>query len=616
MRKTINVTVQEPEGGKSIDEPVDFETAISLTGFGKFNYILLLVAFPAAMISVFDTTAMAYILPVAQCDLGLTNLDKGGLNAITYAGMITSAFMWGGLSDTLGRQRLLMISLILDGVLAVASAFAVQLWAMFLLRYFVGFIGCGAYAMLMSYLVEFHSTKYRSRCIMFTGIGVSTANYLIPSFALGLLTQQWAVEVGGGLVLKPWNVFIMTCSLPALLAGSFMSFFPETPKFLMSKGRNGEALAVFRKVYALNTGRSPDSFPVQRLVDELELRKASVASTMSIHQSAIQSLKNAWRQMRPLFVMPQLPKAVLVFSIQILCLFSLNTIRLWLPQIFATMEEFLYIHQTAEGVGMGSLTVNDSDNSVYLCDMLTYQSSQKADNSSLVSMLVNLVDGDILNATQAVASEIPCLPTVSNSRLYINSSSWARCRHSATAARASSSTGWATGLLICFFSSGAFGIGVQWSTDADLTLAMLSLYLALVGICSTCMMGVVVTIFPTSLRTTAVSLTMMFGRIAALSGNVIFPVLLDISCQLPFFLVSGVNIESKERESGTCSNGSGRSHAMRYRKAKFSTLRSHYGAELKKIRQSESSGSSGAVHRPRVWWFDHLRFLKDIITPR
>ncbi|XP_049812694.1 synaptic vesicle glycoprotein 2C-like [Schistocerca nitens] len=544
MRKTINVTAQEPEEGKPIDEPVDFETAISLTGFGKFNYILLLVAFPAAMINVFDTTAMAYILPVAQCDLGLTNLDKGGLNAITYAGMITSAFMWGGLSDTLGRQRLLMISLILDGVLAVASAFAVQLWAMFLLRYFVGFIGCGAYAMLMSYLAEFHSTKYRSRCIMFTGIGVSTANYLIPSFALGLLTQQWAVEVGGGLVLKPWNVFIMTCSLPALLAGSLMSFFPETPKFLMSKGRNGEALAVFRKVYALNTGRSPDSFPVQRLVDELELRKASVASTMSIHQSAIQSLKNAWRQMRPLFVMPQLPKAVLVFSIQILCLFSLNTIRLWLPQIFATMEEFLYIHQTAEGVDMGSLTVNDIDNSVYLCDMLTYQSSQKADNSSLVSMLVNLVDGDILNATQAVASEIPCLPTVSNSRLYINSiivGAVSALGYSC-AGQFVNWLGYRTLMMICFFSSGAFGIGVQWSTNADLTLAMLSLYLALVGICSTCMMGVVVTIFPTSLRTTAVSLTMMFGRIAALSGNVIFPVLLDISCQLPFFLVSGVNI--------------------------------------------------------------------------
>lgn len=57
-----------------------------MSGYGKFNYLMILATFFAAMISVFDTTTMAYILPVAQCDLELTNVDKGALNAITYAG--------------------------------------------------------------------------------------------------------------------------------------------------------------------------------------------------------------------------------------------------------------------------------------------------------------------------------------------------------------------------------------------------------------------------------------------------------------------------------------------------------------------------------------------------
>lgn len=38
--------------------------------------------------------------------------------------------------------------------------------------------------------------------------------------------------------------------------------FPESPKFLMTMGRNEEALKVFRKVYAMNTGNDPDTFPV------------------------------------------------------------------------------------------------------------------------------------------------------------------------------------------------------------------------------------------------------------------------------------------------------------------------------------------------------------------
>lgn len=40
-------------------------------------------------------------------------------------------------------------------------------------------------------------------------------------------------------------------------------FLPESPKFLMTVGRNKEALEVFQKVYTLNTGKSKEDFPVQ-----------------------------------------------------------------------------------------------------------------------------------------------------------------------------------------------------------------------------------------------------------------------------------------------------------------------------------------------------------------
>jgi hypothetical protein len=66
----------------------DFETAISETGYGKFNYLLLLIAMPCCFSSVFETTTMSLILPSAECDLKLSLVDKGVLNAITYAGKL------------------------------------------------------------------------------------------------------------------------------------------------------------------------------------------------------------------------------------------------------------------------------------------------------------------------------------------------------------------------------------------------------------------------------------------------------------------------------------------------------------------------------------------------
>lgn len=49
--------------------------------------MLFLIALPSALASEFDFTAMSYVLPAAQCDLEMTLLHKGMLNAVTYLGM-------------------------------------------------------------------------------------------------------------------------------------------------------------------------------------------------------------------------------------------------------------------------------------------------------------------------------------------------------------------------------------------------------------------------------------------------------------------------------------------------------------------------------------------------
>ncbi|GLH07223.1 Organic cation transporter protein, partial [Gryllus bimaculatus] len=196
------------------------------------------------------------------CDLQLTSVAKGALNAITYAGMISSSLLWGALSDRLGRHRLLVAGYLLDFACGAASAFARELWVMLLLRYLVGFLICGPYAILMSYLAEFHGAQYRSRIIMFTGVAVSIANFSLPALAWGLLPMPWEYSLlGGAFVFKPWHAFVLLCSTCALVSGLLVLPFGESPKFLMSRGRREEALAQFQRVYAANTGNPRDMYP-------------------------------------------------------------------------------------------------------------------------------------------------------------------------------------------------------------------------------------------------------------------------------------------------------------------------------------------------------------------
>jgi len=57
-------------------------------------------------------------------------------------------------------------------------------------------------------------------------------------------------------------MFLLISGLPAFLSGILFIFFPESPKFLMTCGNNDKALKIFQKVYSINTGQPPDTYPV------------------------------------------------------------------------------------------------------------------------------------------------------------------------------------------------------------------------------------------------------------------------------------------------------------------------------------------------------------------
>lgn len=70
----------------SENDPSDFETAISATGFGKFNLIYILLAILSVMANQYETNTISYILPAAECDLMLSLQDKGVLNSMSFVG--------------------------------------------------------------------------------------------------------------------------------------------------------------------------------------------------------------------------------------------------------------------------------------------------------------------------------------------------------------------------------------------------------------------------------------------------------------------------------------------------------------------------------------------------
>lgn len=65
-----------------------------------------------------------------------------------------------------------------------------------------------------------------------------------------------------GFKFASWNLFVAACSVPSILIGLWLIFFPESPKFLLECGEADEALDVLRDMFVSNTGEDSSKYPV------------------------------------------------------------------------------------------------------------------------------------------------------------------------------------------------------------------------------------------------------------------------------------------------------------------------------------------------------------------
>lgn len=119
---------------------VTLENALEKTGFGKFNVALIVLA-GAILAAVFlETVSINIILPVAQCDLQMTNQNKGLLSAVGFIGIIVSSHLWGFLADTRGRKMIIVSTLFIAFVITIISSFTQSYWLLVVLRFLNGFL--------------------------------------------------------------------------------------------------------------------------------------------------------------------------------------------------------------------------------------------------------------------------------------------------------------------------------------------------------------------------------------------------------------------------------------------------------------------------------------------
>ena len=187
--------------------------------------------------------------------LSLTDQQVTGAATIYLAGAVLGALLFGHLTDRLGRKKLFLVTLATYSIATIGTAFSPNLATFALCRFFTGLGIGGEYAAINSAVDELIPGKVRGTVDLFVNgtywlgaaVGSLAAVFLLsghgPDPALG-----WRLAFGIGGTLG-FGVLLMRLAVP------------ESPRWLMLRGRETEADAVVADIearVARTAGALPD----------------------------------------------------------------------------------------------------------------------------------------------------------------------------------------------------------------------------------------------------------------------------------------------------------------------------------------------------------------------
>jgi SP family sugar:H+ symporter-like MFS transporter len=174
--------------------------------------------------------------------------ETGTVVATALLGSALGAIFAGRLADRLGRIRIMQIAAALFAVSAVGSALPGNIWGLGIWRVFGG-IAIGLASVIgPTYMAEIAPPRLRGALSSFQQLGIvvgitasQLVNWGIAQGAGGKAQNQ----LGG---LDAWQWMLMACVVPAVVYFVLASVIPESPRWLISVGRNEKAAAVLRDV--------------------------------------------------------------------------------------------------------------------------------------------------------------------------------------------------------------------------------------------------------------------------------------------------------------------------------------------------------------------------------
>ncbi|WP_333767405.1 sugar porter family MFS transporter [Streptomyces sp. IBSBF 2435] len=179
------------------------------------------------------------------------NIGSGTLAqviAIALIGCAIGAATAGRIADRIGRIRCMQIASVMFTISAVGSALPFALWDLAFWRIIGGFAIGMASVIGPAYIAEVSPPAIRGRLASFQQAAIVLGIAVSQLVNYGILQGANGDQRGKIIGLEAWQLMLGVMVIPAVIYGLLSFTIPESPRFLLSVGRDSDAKAVLADV--------------------------------------------------------------------------------------------------------------------------------------------------------------------------------------------------------------------------------------------------------------------------------------------------------------------------------------------------------------------------------
>jgi putative MFS transporter len=286
--------------------------------FSRWHGNARLVMGSATFFDAFNALSLAFALPTLIRLWHMSAQQSGLLISASYVGQLAGALVFSALAEKVGRIRGTTAAIAIMSIMSFGCALAGNFSILLACRLVQGIGVGGEMPVAATYINELSRAHGRGRFFLLYEM----------IFPLGLLATgqigAWLVPAFG------WKFIFLLGGIPGLLIAYLVAQLPESPRWLISRGRIREAEAIVERIEASTERRFPPA-------------ATSIAtSTASLTQRGRWSelLSKSYRR-----------RTLIVWTLWACAYFIANSLNNWMPSLYNTVYH-LNLRQSLRAASM------------------------------------------------------------------------------------------------------------------------------------------------------------------------------------------------------------------------------------------------------------------------